>query len=276
MRILLCFVLGLSIFGCRKIGTRKIHSFPHSDAVLSSEFTFLNWNIQKGANEDFGEVIREIIETSHPDIVFFQEAKANLFPGEEMGAYFAESWQYPWPTGEIIGVLTASRVPPHSTHRIQTEGREFYITAPKVSLASVYPLSGGRELLALNVHLLNFEKGSAKWFARQLMDLAEVMEDHTGPVLWAGDFNTWNPKRLTMVLELAGELGLTEVSGFPEGRKTGDQGHGGFNKVLGVDASLPLDRVFYRGLQPIEADVLAIEASDHRPLWIRFAVNSGE
>jgi endonuclease/exonuclease/phosphatase (EEP) superfamily protein YafD len=43
-----------------------------------------------------------------------------------------------------------------------TRDREFGVTAPKVSLVTEYPLPNGKNLLAVNVHLLNFEVWSIK------------------------------------------------------------------------------------------------------------------
>ena len=84
----------------------------------------------------------------------------------------------------------------------------------------------------------------------------------------AGDFNTWSHKRLNLVRELTSSLDLREVTDFPSGRTTGDRGWDGWDKMLGVNDSLPLDRVFFSGYVLISARVLDHESSDHRPILV--------
>ena len=149
-----------------------------------------------------------------------------------------------------------------------TEGRELGFTLPKVSLITRHNLPNGDELLAVNIHALNFELGTPKRFIRQMDALRKIMENQTGPIVFAGDFNTWNAERDDYVRSLTAELDLIEVESFVESRKTGDQGWA--NGVLGIDPTLPLDRVFYRGLDLQTAEVLDVDSSDHPPLLVSF------
>jgi len=98
------------------------------------------------------------------------------------------------------------------------------------------------------------------------------MAQHPGPILLAGDFNTWNPRRLRLVTDLARDLQLREVAEFVGARKTGDHQSAVVNWLLGIDRALPLDRVYYRGLSPLAATVLPLTSSDHRALQVTFAV----
>ena len=59
----------------------------------------------------FDTILKLLLEQEKPDIVFLQEAAADLFKPEQMGGYFAEGWSYPWPGGKTVGVLTLSQVP---------------------------------------------------------------------------------------------------------------------------------------------------------------------
>ncbi|MGD9261143.1 MAG: hypothetical protein PVG44_11915, partial [Desulfobacterales bacterium] len=61
-----------------------------------------------------------------------------------------------------------------------TRDREFVVTAPKVSLVTEYPLPNRENLLAVNVHLLNFEVWSIKKISHQLEDLKTTMANHQG------------------------------------------------------------------------------------------------
>ncbi len=264
----MCIIIALTV-SCRGQGADQISEFPSQEQVLPADLTVVNWNAQKGKNKRFATDLRLLLEQERPDIVFLQEATADLYRPEQMGGYFAEGWSYPWPGGETVGVLTLSRVAPTRIQPVPTKYREFGVTAPKVSLVTEYPLSDGKSLLAVNVHLLNFERWSVKKINHQLEELKTIMALHSGPIIMAGDFNTWNQKRLELVKRITADVSLNEVIDFPVGRTTGDQNSAFWNELLGVDKNLPLDRVFFSGLKPTAARVLNYSSSDHKPILVR-------
>lgn len=264
--LVLLVVLAVS---CRGKETVQVAEFSDQIQTLPSSITIVNWNVQKGKNPRFATDLQLILEREQPDIVFLQEARVDLLEPEKMGGYFAEGWSYPWPGGKTIGVLTLSRVPPVRAERIPTKYRELGVTAPKVSLVTEYPLPNGEILLSLNVHLLNFEIWSTRKITHQLDDLKKIMAAHEGPIVMAGDFNTWNQKRLNLVKEITRDVKLKEVTDFPEGRTTGDTRSEWWNQALGVDKDLPLDRVFFTGFDPTAARVLDYESSDHWPILVK-------
>lgn len=99
------------------------------------------------------------------------------------------------------------------------------------------------------------------------------MAQHDGPIIMAGDFNTWSDARLTLVDSLARTLRLEEITGFQRGRKTGDLDLALLNWVFGVDQELPLDRVYRRGFAAASAQVLPNDSSDHRPVLVTLTLN---
>ena len=254
---------------CRGQGATQVAEFSDQAQIWPATITVVNWNAQKGNDPQFINDLKLLLEREKPDIVFLQEARADLFKPEQMGGYFAESWSYPWPGGKSVGVLTLSRVPATRIEPVPTQYREFDVTAPKVSLVTEYPLPNGENLLALNVHLLNFEVWSLNKVKHQLEDLKTIMSNHDGPIIMAGDFNTWNQKRLELVKEITRDVKLTEVTDFPDGRTTGDTRSKFWNEVLGVERGLPLDRVFFSGFHPTAARVLKYDTSDHRPILVK-------
>ena len=46
-----------------------------------------------------------------------------------------------------------------------------------------------------------------------------------------------------------------------------------FNSIFGIQAELPLDRVYYRGFSIDSARVLPYESSDHKPIAVRLTRN---
>jgi endonuclease/exonuclease/phosphatase (EEP) superfamily protein YafD len=262
----------LLIGSCRAEGVDEIAHFADTDAALSDTVTVVNWNTEKKYGDELRHTLRSFVDRQGADLIFLQECHENLRDLEFIGGYLANSWQYPWPDGDAIGVMTLSRVRPIEIQKLPTKYREFFVTAPKVSLVTVYPLADGTTLLAVNVHLLVFERWGTLKLRSQLEDLEAVIAQHHGPVIVAGDFNTWNDKRLDLVAAMMRRLSLVEVGGFAWGRKTGDRGSAFLNWLLGVDDQLPLDRIYVRGLAPLSATVLPSEISDHRALRVEFAV----
>jgi endonuclease/exonuclease/phosphatase (EEP) superfamily protein YafD len=122
--------------------------------------------------------------------------------------------------------------------------------------------------------LLNFERWSLKKITHQLEDLKAIMAAHSGPILMAGDFNTWNQKRLALVKNITDAVQLKEITDLPEGRRTGSMNSDVWNKILGIDKTLPLDRVFFVDFKPIAARILNFKSSDHAPILIQLALGS--
>jgi endonuclease/exonuclease/phosphatase (EEP) superfamily protein YafD len=267
----LIFCIALTV-SCRGAGVVKVADFPQSDETLPSTITVVNWNIQKGAHPQFSADLAKLLEQENADVVFLQEARADLEQVEPMGGYFANSWSYPWPGGVMVGVLTLSKISPVNIDPVSTKYREFFVTAPKVSLITEYPLPNGESLLAVNVHLLNFELWGDLKIRDQLKDLKSILKFHSGPVIMAGDFNTWNENRLELVDEVTTELNLSEVTQFPGGRKTGDLKSDFLNAIIGIQSELPLDRVYYRGFAIKSARILPYESSDHPPIAVRLTL----
>ena len=116
--------------------------------------------------------------------------------------------------------------------------------------------------------MIAFIFGGTAGIGSQLHDLQAVMGEHSGPIILVGDFNAWSAKRLKLVQALADGSDLTEVTDFSSDRKTADMGSSFFNGLLGIDAGLALDRVYYRGFTHHSAKVLSYESSDHRAIQV--------
>ena len=265
----LLIIAAVLTVSCRGKGATRIAEFSGPDQALPASITVVNWNAQKGNHPQFAKDLKLLLEQEKPDIVLLQEASPGLFKPEQMGGYFAEGWSYPWPGGATTGVLTLSRVAPIRIQPVPSKYRELGVAAPKVSLVTEYPLQNGKNLLAVNVHLLNFERWSVNKINHQLEDLKAIIAVHSGPTLMAGDFNTWNQQRLQLVKKITRDIKLNEVTDFPEGRRTGDMNSEFWNGFLGVNKDLPLDRFFFRGFKPVAARVLNYHSSDHTPILVR-------
>jgi len=156
------------------------------------------------------------------------------------------------------GVLTATRIAPIAT--CTQRAVEPLIRIPKSAVISWLPITGtrtdtrtgSRETLAIaNVHSINFEL-ALDAYRSQLEALADALAGHRGPIIFAGDFNTWNDARDGVVAEIAARLGLAELNLRVDQRAVFFGRH--------------LDHIFIRGLQLIDVGAIPVTSSDHNPL----------
>lgn len=218
----------------------------------------MSWNVFKSKKKDWAQDFVRL--HSIYDILLLQEAKLNL------AAPPFESYDpdYSWVFGESFvldrcgsscGVLTGSRI--HADQAFNRHGpiREPLLNTPKSSAFAFYPILDRKErFLIINAHLINFR--TLRAFEQQLQQIIHVIAEHDGPVLFAGDLNTWSASRRSLLLNEMEQSGLSNVSFANEKRKF-----------------LLLDYIFVRGLSVKEAHLLYdIRSSDHLPLAMWFSL----
>ncbi|MCP3871189.1 MAG: endonuclease/exonuclease/phosphatase family protein [Gammaproteobacteria bacterium] len=220
----------------------------------------LVWNIYKGNIDGW---LKDLDHLSlNRDLVILQEVKLD----RRMQEMLAESG-YHWRLATAFhyrdlktGVLTASSAAPvfSCMYRVQ----EPLIRIPKSVLVTRYALANHeQQLLAVNIHGINFESNH-KGFKTQLTSLGHIVNEHIGPVIVAGDFNTWSQARVDHLYKLVDKVGLKPLAIEGENR----------TQVFGHN----LDLIFYRGLVPVEAGTMAVVTSDHTPLAARFVLEKSE
>lgn len=190
------------------------------------------------------------------DVVLLQEAR--LTPSlrallEQSGYrwYMTHAFDF---RGSANGVLTAGRTPASGTCLSRTA--EPLIRIPKSALLARFPLNGSsEELLVANLHGINFTLGTEPYRA-QLEALVRAMDGHTGPVVLAGDFNDWSKGRDATLSLVARRLDLVPVRFMGDAR----------SRYWGR----PVDHVFYRGLEVVQARTVKVTSSDHSPVLVRF------
>ena len=235
------------------------HPCLHPSAALdASGFSVTTWNIYKGRLSGWNQDLDNFHQQS--DLLLLQEA--HLVPefrdwlelrSTDWAMAHAFALSNAW-----SGVLTLGKVPQQSpcAQRIH----EPYLRLPKTSLISYFPVAGHSEpLLVANVHGVNFTLGSSD-LAAQLQAVQEVINAHEGPVILAGDFNTWSNARMNVVRQLAATHKLQSVS-FQQQQPIGHFGH-------------QLDHIYYRGLTPLHSHVTQVKSSDHYPLTVTFSLDT--
>jgi endonuclease/exonuclease/phosphatase (EEP) superfamily protein YafD len=149
-----------------------------------------------------------------------------------------------------IGVLTATRVPPVAscTQRVL----EPLLRIPKSAVISWLRIAGTRQTLAVvNVHAINFDLFVDQYRA-QLDALVDTLAVHQGPIVFAGDFNTWSDARDRVLGEIAARLGMTELELRVDKRATFFGRH--------------VDHMFVRGVEIVDAIAIPVTSSDHNPV----------
>jgi endonuclease/exonuclease/phosphatase (EEP) superfamily protein YafD len=223
-------------------------------ALDAADLRLLVWNVQKAKHAGWSE---DFLRLGTPmDILLLQEAHlTEPFSStmEQSGFHWSMAHAFTY-SGSGTGVLTASRTPASRTCLTRTA--EPLVRLPKSALITWHPLGdAGSELLMANLHGINFSTGTGR-FSEQLDEVADILRAHDGPLILAGDFNDWSERRSAILESLAGELGLLRLA-LSEDRRSRHFGR-------------PVDHVFYRDLDVLEARSEAVTSSDHNPLLVRF------
>ncbi len=248
----------------------------------------LNWNIAKNNHRlDWQRELAAIARHHNPQLFLFQEARLDLKTPDPL--FWRTSSNPPLPDHssypsldpsladltwhfapnllqhqqrQLFGLLTAAHAYNLSHCMLHSEHAEPGLATPKVALLAEYPLANSSQtLLTANIHSINFVR-THKFFA-QLVQVEAAIAHHAGPIIFAGDFNTWRPKRMVLLEAMTNRLGLAAVdfaANCDRHRK----------RFLG---SAPLDHIFYRGLtaMPDTAQVIAeTTTSDHKPMVVTF------
>lgn len=235
----------------------SLHCFENSNAKVLDDnglLSVLVWNIYKQNKSNWQSSLDSLTEGKQ--LVLLQEA--SMTP--ELIGWIAERR---WFASQVdafkafqtsAGVLNLSYDSP-SKACAYTE-LEPWLRLPKSALYALYPLSNGQQLAVVNIHAVNFTYGTTE-YRRQLGVLVNELQQHQGPIIVAGDFNSWSEERLAVMQQTLAQLELNEVAYQPDLRTQFITG-------------LALDHVFYRGLTLKTAEAPNTDASDHNPLLVSF------
>ena len=240
--------------GCTQLGLMVPTGAHQADAIDPAGFRFMTWNLHKAKDRGWRDDLDRL--GAGQDLLLLQEA--HLTP--TFRDYLEQS-RYHWSMarafdlgGAETGVLTAAEVPASSACLSRTP--EPLIRLPKSVLLTRYPLDGeSDDLWVANFHGVNFTLGTTH-FKAQIESLAATVESHRGPLILAGDFNNWSPRRSDILFVVTRRLGLLPLTLAEDARSR----HWGS----------PVDFVFYRGVEVAGARSLEVSSSDHNPILVTF------
>lgn len=222
---------------------------------LQKSYRFATWNIYKGGidglYQDYSYFINNYDFVATQEFLLNSEQQKMI--QEKMNRHWALAKSFQ-DSGEWTGVATISQWQPNQSIPVKSPGSEPFAGTPKMALISLFMIEDGRELMVVNVHGLNFNLGHGA-FKEQIDDLVEKIKGHKGPMILAGDFNTWAETRLEHLMNQTKKLSLVRLNL--------ENPMGFFNRTL--------DHIFYRELTVTAEMVLKdVNTSDHLPLIMEF------
>lgn len=221
-----------------------------AERLPGPELRVMSWNLHK--NEDAGWDADLPRFAAASDLLLIQEAA--LTPGlQRVLADAGFDWLLAsaFMLGEHeTGVLSAARVRPAGA--CVQRFFEPLLQLPKSALVVHYTVQGLDGTLAVaNVHAINFTL-ALDGYRAQLDAIAQELAGHRGPLIVAGDFNTWSAARQAVVDDVMRGLGLVPVLLSQDTRR----------RFFGR----PLDHLYVRGFEVMRAEVPEVQSSDHNPL----------
>jgi endonuclease/exonuclease/phosphatase (EEP) superfamily protein YafD len=220
----------------------------------------LSWNLHKNGDAGWDADLARFAADS--DLLLIQEAALTVGLQRVLATagydgLLASSFAL---DGHETGVLNAARVRP-----VSACAQRFFeplLQLPKSAVITRYAVRGATERLAVaNVHSINFALGLGDYRA-QLEAIARELADHHGPVIVAGDFNTWNPMRLDVVNDVMQRMGLASVLPPIDTR----------SRFLGQQ----VDYIFVRGLEVVHAEAPEVKSSDHNPVLATLCMSGAQ
>ncbi len=217
------------------------------------------WNLCKGAGGRLFEHDYRVV-CYRSDIVMTQEAllsERGISTFAEPGFAAIHAASYKRRDGLRDGVMTASRFNiEEPSLRIVCKYPEPIFQTPKVALVTYYKIAGlDKRLMVVNIHatLVRRVEGATE----EMLHIVSQLPEHDGPILFAGDFNTFTSRYLGVVTRVLRRLDLQLVA-IPDDPRP----------AIGA-----LDQIYVRGLDVRRVSVdINVRNSDHFPLFIELGI----
>jgi len=210
------------------------------------------WNVYKGGKDALASEYKNLAKES--DFVLLQEVTNHLKDTiclKKTDCYFSTAFQY---KETAFGLATVSKHPAFEAISLQSDEVEPILLTPKNSLITKYELNGS-PITIVNTHGINFVGLAA--FKVQIREVSEYLWKVQGPIIWAGDFNTWNFQRINFLKEITNLYEMDEVAFDNKDCIKTFMGHN-------------LDRAFTRNIKVKSAKCQKRKGSDHNPLILEF------
>lgn len=225
-----------------------------SHQPVPDTFSILCWNVHKKNHFfNFKHYIDRFMTQSPIDFFLLQEAHFKHDTPLHIPHLTFHATANLEKKNAFYGVLTASSYTPIENRSVLSKGKEFLWGPRKGAILTKYSFHDGSFLYLFNLHGINFREN--KHYYEEIEHIKMIVENVTEPMVIAGDFNSWNKKRITFLHAQMKQLGFTSVP---------------FEEVKSF-MKHHLDLIFYRGINLCEYHVeKSHNLSDHHPLYAKF------
>lgn len=211
------------------------------------------WNIWKGSGgKPFMEEYFRIIKGRHilllQEVLLTLKALGNFVPTGYSASHGAT---YRRRDGLRDGVMTVAMAPPiEPVQRILCESPEPFLKTTKATLVTYFNVTDfEKRLCVVNTHAKLVRRPATA--VREIDRVLHRISQHDGPILYAGDFNTFSKTYIREVDKVMSTLGLQRVTLEADTRT----------------ATTALDQIYVRGIRIINAKVeTGYLHSDHFPI----------
>ncbi len=227
---------------------RKVDSCRYTRDKHMKKYTFTTYNIFK-AHLPFSRQIIGKLSRQH-DFVALQEWVSSLHVRD--GEHIVTCPTFTIPFRKVqTGTATISKHLPMSELGLLSQERELGFATKKSLLLTSYKLHDDHTLHIANIHSLNFVTNHT--WKKQIDEFLEQIPKH-GPLIFAGDFNTWNPSRFRHLEKVMSALGLHYVN-------------------YDHNIIMRLDHIWVRDLHALDTRAgVTTHSSDHYPVTLTFAL----
>lgn len=184
---------------------------PLEPANKTDELRLLLWNVHEMGDPHFKDDFIEL--SKDKDLILLQEAVNSEESIETLEAKVGMAWVFSTAfirdNGVSAGVVTGTSFPVLESDFNRSPKREPFSGKPKMTLITKIDTGHRHPLLIINFHGLVFRhKGSLH---EQLYAVNELLNSFEGPVVFAGDFNTYNNSRRRMLRTFMQQNNLIEL-----------------------------------------------------------------
>ncbi|WP_052502768.1 endonuclease/exonuclease/phosphatase family protein [Halarcobacter anaerophilus] len=238
---------------------KTVSSLKHQDIKSKNTLNILCWNVAKLTKKElFKKFFEKLIKDEKLDFLILQEVKSDISKSsailEDFSFVISPNMQT---KKHIYGVMNAFNISCESNQNFLTSKKELKVATHKSILITKHTLND-KNVLVVNIHALNFV--SFRDFKYELESLKEELKSYKDSLIVAGDFNTWNRKRVLLLKNFCEELFLQEVT---------------YKEIENIKKVFKnsIDYIFFRGLNLQYSKVIDTNTiSDHNPIIASFTI----
>jgi endonuclease/exonuclease/phosphatase (EEP) superfamily protein YafD len=213
------------------------------------EYTLTTYNIFKAHIPYLRQELGRLSASS--DFLVIQEWVSTLHTPSHKYAVSCPTFIIPF-RNVFTGTATLANREPIDQVLLHSKDRELFFLTRKSMLITAYTLHDGTTLHIANIHALNFVT-NAVW-KKNIDYFISFLPKH-GPLIFAGDFNTWHPKRFDYLEKKLASIGLTYAN---------------YNH----NVIMRLDHIFVREVNVHHVTAhINTHTSDHYPITMRFGLD---